>query len=176
MGKWKNGTTKYKTVTNKFATLVVYALTDKGSRSKLTTIVLGPTDSAKLTVAQDAMRSLEAELPGIVTTTDIGAITGIETANPLTVTTPPVQGVPPVPAPVTAPMETPASPVGVPAPSSSNLGKNATTLTEWYQAQGQALPSVGVRAQTYQGLGLGQSSFYTGTAEQNTKLLNALKK
>jgi len=34
-GTFANGTPKYKTVTNKFATLIVYAITDKGSRARL---------------------------------------------------------------------------------------------------------------------------------------------
>jgi hypothetical protein len=54
-------------------------------------------------------------------------------------------------------------------------GLNALTLSEWYQSQGQALPSVSERSVIYERLGLGPSSFYTGTSEQNTKLLNALK-
>lgn len=49
-----------------------------------------------------------------------------------------------------------------------------TTLSAYYASKGQALPSVAQRAQIYQSLGLGQSAYYTGTAEQNTKLLNAL--
>jgi hypothetical protein len=37
------------------------------------------------------------------------------------------------------------------------------------------MPSVSSRAALYQQLGLGQSAYYTGTAEQNTKLLKALQ-
>jgi len=54
-------------------------------------------------------------------------------------------------------------------------GASATTLYEWYQAQGESLPSLASRATIYEELGLGVASFYTGTAEQNTKLLAALK-
>lgn len=72
---------------------------------------------------------------------------------------------------------------GAPAPSAvppsatvnNSAGANATTLAEWYSARGLTLPSVSTRAYVYQGFGLGQAAYYTGTAEQNTKLLAALK-
>lgn len=174
-GTYADGRPKYKTVTNKFAQLVVYALTDKGTRTKLTTIVLGPTDSAKLTVAVNDLRELEQALPGLVTTTDINDITGIATSNPITVSTPPAAGGTPTPAPGAA--VSGQSPTSLPAGvSSANVpGLSAATLTEWYQAQGQALPSVSTRSQIYAQLGLGQAGYYSGTTEQNTKLLAALK-
>lgn len=174
-GAYSNGTPKYKTVTNKFATLTVYALTDKGSRAKLTTIVLGPTNSAKLRVATDDLRVVESELPGLVTTTDINAITGIETAATVTVSTPAASGGASIPAPVTGSSATSATPVSTQAPVMNIAGNNALTLFDWYQAQGQKLPNVATRSELYAELGLGQASYYTGTAEQNTKLLNALK-
>lgn len=227
-GTDKFGNIQYKTVTNKFATLTVYALTDKGSRAKLTTIVLGPTNAAKLTIGQNDLRALETQLPADVTTSDIKEIKGIETAESITVSTPPPvatqqvttqtqqgellpnywnklgitderwnseefdqasknankevyemrlkQGVPfdkalrsAVSVPVTGPV------VSSTVVTQVKAGANATTLYDWYQAQGQNLPSVSVRSQKYAELGLGQASYYTGTAEQNTKLLNALK-
>jgi len=242
-GTYKNGTPKYKSVTNKFATLVVYALTDKGSRAKLTTIVLGPTDSAKLTIGQNDLQALQNALPALVTTTDIKDITGISTTAPVAVSNPQQATPTPVSTPASAPVASgsyyitftfngvtyqrggfetydlargqtsdiyakynpavsivipwkvqqgnpniqqdpkwgvasaPATvPVVTPASSSSaKAGANASTLYEWYQAQGQALPSVAARAQIYAGFGLGQASYYTGTSEQNTKLLAALK-
>lgn len=54
-------------------------------------------------------------------------------------------------------------------------GANATTLSEWYQAQGQTLPSVAQRAITYESLGLGNAKTYIGTGEQNVALLAKLK-
>lgn len=264
-GTYSNGTPKYKTITNKFATLVLYIITDRGTRTKLTTIVLGPVDSARLTVGQNDLRALETSLPKLVTTSNVNDISGIETANPITITTPP-QVVEPVmqtqveegvdtgwrfysfsvngeeylevlpwagniPTGHTmlskdeylkrknamlqsnptrwkaffdsfaqseklalgggksglvikdgVPMNTDNAsvPNTVPVVSSSKpttikSAANATTLSEWYQAQGRSLPSVGERSVTYEGLGLGPRSYYTGTAEQNTKLLNALK-
>lgn len=175
-GTRADGTAIYKNVTNKFATLTLYALTDKGTRAKLTTIVLGPTNSAKLVVAQTDLRTLETQLPSLVATSDINEIKGIETASPVTVSTPPSAGGTPVPVPNTANSGKPAPVSNTTTPSTAVLGAGATTLYEWYTAQGQALPSVQTRSQTYQALGLGQASFYTGTAEQNTRLLDALKK
>ena len=220
-GTFSNGTPKYKTVTNKFATLVVYALTDKGSRAKLTTIILGPTDSAKLTVAQYDLRTLEGELPALVTTTDIKEISSIQTTKPIIITAPPTP-TPEAPAP-RAPVPEGINPLwwelneiikdreeflvrrsennytlrrGViiventnkPVPQFSTApavsgavatapksGANATTLFEWYAAQGRELPSVAARSVVYASLRLGVEGYYTGTAEQNTKLLNALK-
>lgn len=308
-GTYQNGLPKYKTVTNKFATLILYAITDKGSRAKLATIVLGPTDSTKLTVTQNDISAIETQLPALVTTTNINDITGIKTNVPITtvpVDVPGVQNVPmatsaqvdtdpthkfdkytgklnpyyvapttpavynkapesitiadlmaagftaeqanrliggdnhdngpnyvahygglqnaadalhytpavintPVSAPSTintagayqieksntpsgteliyyppgTPVNTALKAPGAPAASSTiptasiigpvKNGSTATTLSAWYTANGQALPSVSARAATYQSLGLGQASFYTGTAEQNTKLLAALK-
>lgn len=235
-GTYSNGNPKYKTVVNKFATLTVYALTDKGSRAKLTTIILGPVDSARLTVGQNDLRTLETELPAIVTTTDVNEITGIvnkkgevnvkekDKVEPAPVKTEntvivseggynfavghapdnsrvTVDDVPfikrngelfresdgakavvgtqkPVNNPTagqTASVPAPTPPVSASSVSGNKPGANATTLFEWYQAQGQSLPSVSARANIYEGLGLGPKSYYTGTAEQNTKLLNALK-
>lgn len=51
----------------------------------------------------------------------------------------------------------------------------ASTLYDYYQARGQSLPSLSERGVLYEKLGLGSASYYTGTAEQNTKLLNALQ-
>ncbi len=242
-GTTKAGVPTYKTVVNKFATLVVYALTDKGSRAKLTTIVLGPTDSASLTVGQNDLQALQNSLPSIVTTTDIKDITGIQTTTPIAITPPttttPVASSMQAPAAVTTgtwwvwfnfggtsfqrgPFDSQASaraqgtdiyakydpgvtsvitfntvqgnpgkqvdprwnstsvPASAPVVSSVGTGStkpgaNATTLSEWYSAHGWALPTVQIRATLYQDFGLGQASYYTGTAEQNTNLLNALK-
>lgn len=242
-GTYANGTPKYKTVTNKFATLVVYALTDKGSRAKLTTIVLGPTNSAKLTIIQDDLQELQNELPKLVTTNDINEITGIETVAPVEVTTPGAEtgidtegekreywvkwkafdgefkigpftnrkaadfaegqmeteyreikkrvsswaivteepnlpewkGIEKENATISTPVPVTVPVVNQIGSNAAKLGANAKTLYEWYQAQGQTLPSVSARSKIYEGLGLGPASYYTGTAEQNTRLLNALK-
>lgn len=67
-------------------------------------------------------------------------------------------------------------PVAQPTPTPVvKKGANASNLSEWYSANGQALPNISSRATLYQQYGLGQASYYTGTAEQNTNLLNKLK-
>lgn len=264
-GYYKNGQPKYKTVTNKFATLILYILTDKGSRTKITSVVLGPVDSARLQVGANDITALEKELPKLVTTQDVNEINTIFSDTPTDV----VQN---EPAPVEEVWQEPAegedtgyrfysftvngeeylevlpwvgniptghTPItqntylqkstamiaanparwkpffeqqyknnanaftggksgfyikdGVPyhsedvfvsatAPAVSSGSKattvtpaNATTLSAWYQAQGKSLPSVQVRAELYEKYGLGSRSYYTGTAEQNTRLLSALK-
>lgn len=53
--------------------------------------------------------------------------------------------------------------------------QNAKTLSEFYSTRGQSLPSLSKRGEIYESLGLGKASYYTGTSEQNTRLLNALK-
>jgi len=50
----------------------------------------------------------------------------------------------------------------------------ANTLYEYYQSQGQSLPSVQDRSKIYESSGLGSAIDYQGTAQQNTALLNAL--
>lgn len=52
----------------------------------------------------------------------------------------------------------------------------ASTLYEYYTNKGQALPSLQDRSKLYEQYGLGSSSSYGGTAEQNTSLLNTLLK
>ncbi len=170
------GAPKYKTVVNKFATLNLYVLTDKGVRSKISTIVLGPTNSAKLTIGINDIREVETSLPALVTTSDINEIKGIETAQSVTVSTPRVDGGTSVPVLDTGSVVTSASPVSTPASVTAVAGNNALTLFDWYRAQGLSLPSVEQRSYQYESLGLGQKTFYTGTAEQNSKLLAALKR
>ena len=174
-GSNKDGTPKYKTVTNKFATLNVYALTEKGTRAKLTTVVLGPTNSAKLILGVNEVRALEAKLPSLVTTTKISDIVGIETDEDKASTQEENAGGTSAPAPDTAVSGQPASGGNTPIAGATVPGITATTLSGWYSARGQALPSVSVRSLFYEEFGLGQRTFYTGTAEQNAKLLEALK-
>lgn len=49
------------------------------------------------------------------------------------------------------------------------------TLFDYYAGQGQALPTLSARAQTYQTAGLGQANAYTGSADQNNALLSYLQ-
>lgn len=267
------GNPRYKTLTNKFATLTIYVLTDKGARAKIATIILGPVDAVKFNPNQNTLRLLENQIQSSIFTKSISDIKSVETKEPITITTPKdaTNNTPVIKQPsqnqnqttqqqVTLPSQntaaakpkydlsaavvvtnqeqleqykklgwdirsnpnsnssalavppltvTPdnfAKSIGVPnerinqqtgeiinpttaeiaafnsmfytvTPTSSGTkpGVNASNLSEWYQANGQSLPSISQRSNIYQSLGLGQASFYTGTAEQNTKLLNALK-
>ncbi len=51
-----------------------------------------------------------------------------------------------------------------------------TTLYEFYTGIGATLPSIPARAKVYENFGLGSAASYTGTAAQNTALLNLLVK
>lgn len=52
----------------------------------------------------------------------------------------------------------------------------AHTLKEWYSALGEELPNPAIRAGLYYMHGLGGLTTYVGTAEQNNRLLVALKR
>jgi len=185
-----SGRPKTRTIINKWAVLDLYILTDKGTRSKIKSIVLGPTDAAKFRPDTSTLAAVSQVIPQ-------SAIT-LNTSDILSV-------VPNDPKPVTA--ENFARAIGVPeeridqktgeiiqptaaeiaaynyqfsntppaSPVVNKSASNAGTLFEWYAAQGQKLPPISQRAQLYQSLGLGQASLYVGTAEQNMKLLSKLK-
>lgn len=50
----------------------------------------------------------------------------------------------------------------------------ASTLLEYYKSKGQGLPTIDERAKTFEQAGLGKSSDYLGTRDQNISLLNRL--
>jgi len=52
--------------------------------------------------------------------------------------------------------------------------REATSLTEYYQLRGEVKPSIATRGELYERLGLGAALFYIASAEQNSKLLDAL--
>ena len=203
----KDGTPKYRTIVNKFAVLHLYIVNDKGNRTKIGTVTLGPTDSLKFNPSQTDIGKIEIAVKTTATTSNIAEVQKI--APPV-----PAQQTPPLALPISAPQvnkpTAPAAPLvitpvtaadvntaamlGVPldtykqqqaqataapataAPATApKPGLNANTLYEWYTANGQTLPTVSARSLIYAGFGLGQASYYTGTAEQNAKLLAALK-
>lgn len=220
-GTYSNGTAKFKTVTNKFAVLIIYALTDKGVRSKLTQITLGPTNSAKLAVTQNYLSDLAADLPSLVIEDDDDNVSNITTPGSdnkedemtneeryeviydpkkerwsvddkktgktkyyskradafkaAKQTDPGENAVGPKAGTGSGSSSSTTPKSGGSTKPTAKAGAGATTLAEWYKAQGQSLPSVSSRSKIYEGFGLGKASLYTGTAEQNTKLLNALK-
>ncbi len=272
-GSNKDGTTKYKSVLNKFAVADLYILTDKGTRSKLTSIILGPTDainfqpnqSALLSIAQSVSKNVvtsntdnisavasntpTASLPAIPTLvvytvapapdrkfplppgattpefsmqpnghgglvnaekTDMQDLLGagndvyavytivrdaLGTRDEATINSAILNwarnvtpyeadqmkvfyrgGVATVSPPAPPPQQETAEPTPAPANPSLPAGAQiATTLSNFYGALGMQLPNLDTRGRLYESLGLGQTSFYTGTAEQNAKLLGALK-
>lgn len=300
----KDGTAKYKTVVNKFAVANIFIINDKGARSKITTIVLGPTDAVNFQPGQDAVSSIEDALHSAISSTSLGDVSHIVVPPGTTTDTaasaqdpqkPDKTPIPKAPVPDlypvgtvlrgttpansagdifytfrfqgndtwvwgdtfhgegaygnlttaqvlakgvstgSAPAPAPSAPVSsysgvsivdylrsagmasdydsraalaaqhgitgysgapdqntqllailrsgsTPAPSApstpvptTHAGASANSLSEWYSANGQALPSLASRAQTYQSAGLGSASLYAGTAEQNTRLLQYLK-
>lgn len=265
-GTYQNGQPKFKTVVNKFAVMDLFILTDRNTRTKLTTIVLGPTDAVKFQPNSNDLNLLNDEIPKTITTSNINEISNINVNSSInmeeqTQNKVPIYGDPmeedkdtgfrfykfevnnetyfePLPwvgnIPVGYTMITKQEYLdqelllsatqperwkgffeqnrkryptafssgvsgyvirdGVPyyvgngsvndtinsvtsASSNGNKpGSKALTLSEWYQLQGQSLPPVSIRSEEYERLGLGPRSYYTGTAEQNTRLLNALKK
>lgn len=174
-GVTATGAPKYRTVVNKFAQLNLYILTDRGVRTKITTVTLGPTDSAKFTVGVNDIKSIESAIPELVFTKDINEITGIETINSVTVSTPAAASGTSAPAPLTGPVVTSAAVASTQRPTALVVGINALTLFDWFGARGRAVPPMEERAATYARYGLGNAAYYSGTVEQNTKLLNLYK-
>lgn len=102
-GYSSNGTPKYKTIINKFATVDLYILTDKGQRVKFKTIILGPVDSVKFSVSTQVLTQVDSALKTLVSTSNIIDIKGLETIAPITITTPKITTpAPALPAPVVA--------------------------------------------------------------------------
>lgn len=243
----KDGTPRYKTVTNKFAICDVYVFTSRNVRSKIQTIVLGPTDAVAFQPNQNEIQSLEIGLRENLTTREIAEVVptaapavvkpkseivmrfetlglrefGLEkmaeieerAADPgasFAVITAPFgssggfnPGDPSLMRDIAQKIESikmlraegikisfpnTARRLGVPefaeaddpgrggvsTRTSDDLNtqlRNAKTLSEWYSLQGKPLPSVAERGAIYEAFGLGQAVWYTGTAEQNIKLL-----
>ena len=61
------------------------------------------------------------------------------------------------------------------ASSLSEAAFAARSLSEFYEAMGRTLPSLAVRGQIYDALGLGLAAAYRGAPDQNAGLLKALK-
>lgn len=61
-------------------------------------------------------------------------------------------------------------------PTFNAIAANAANLYEYFSAFGKVLPEIASRAELYQWFGLGAASTYTGTAEQNNRLLVELKR
>lgn len=175
-GTYASGKPKYKTVTNKFAKVKLYMVKEPGQRVKIGEIVLGPTNAATLNPSQRELSDLAQAIHSDILTTDIREIAAIESPQEIIVETPQLiageSNLTPQPASVGVADEEAVFNVAAP----SYVGQDARNLYEWYTARGEELPPVQERSQIYEDLGLGLAAFYTGTAEQNTKLLAGLKK
>ena len=90
-GYFTNGQPKYRTVTNKFATLNVYILNEKNNRTKIATVVLGPVNAASFSPTAQEIQIAEQQIKANITTTDVEEIQQIVTTQPVVVETPPAQ-------------------------------------------------------------------------------------
>lgn len=247
----RDGSPKYRTVINKFAVAYIYVRTEKGSQTKITTLVLGPVDSVRFQAANVDIQAVATSVQqNIITpaTEVIAAPTTRSATNREKMThygvslykgeegriayyerggfafvggaggiTDPqnipnilgftIDEIPPFPGknqeelikaglidiargkrdytaeglaghldeyvrnefPEKQALEIVEE---KPTPATPAVAKN---LYEYYKAHEQSLPSVEERSKLYEQLGLGQAAYYTGTAEQNTKLLIALQ-
>ena len=259
----KDGTARYRTVVNKFAVLNLYAITERNTKTKLSTIILGPTDAVQFRPDNNTLGAVESSVKSSVLTTDPGEISSVQlptnsAANQGTQANTPTPTIvntkddaalqaevarltkirddllkaqqqqvsAPAPAPVlkaysygagntsgvlqatsledairqasaygevksingvplataraqesSKPTVTPpvaAAPVATAPARAATCG--ASNLSEYFGIKGQSLPGISARSVMYEGFGLGQASFYAGTAEQNAKLLDALKR
>jgi len=84
-GYFTSGAPKYKTVTNKFAQLKIYVITEKGTRTNIATVTLGPVNSAVFNPSGAEITLAEQEIKSNITTTDISEIKTIETTQPIAV-------------------------------------------------------------------------------------------
>lgn len=84
-GHHADGSPKYKTVINKFAVLSVYLVTEKGTRTKIRSVTLGPTDVVKFNPSAGQLGSIESAVKGSIVTSDVSEIQKIVTQSPLAV-------------------------------------------------------------------------------------------
>lgn len=85
------GVPLYRTIINKFAVLNIFIMTDRLSRAKISSIILGPTDAVKLQPKTNELKNIEASIKQDLFTSNVADITGIQTAQPITITAPPIQ-------------------------------------------------------------------------------------
>lgn len=282
VGQNKNGSAKMKTIVNKFAVMDIYLAKEDGGRTKLKTIVLGPTNALNFQPTTTDLTGLSARISKDLITSNTDEISVVATNTPTSIVAPSAGGtgtsgevqaeqqqepapagyiripqgtqvfdvqtgaylftagagamvqeaqtisdgrggfttkgysfkyppgyIPPIasrveggvvstpqvaqssqgasiPSSTEAPRESTqvqSGPIGTQQPTITigatktlpQAALSASSLYEFYTAQGLSLPSLSTRAALYQSLGLGQATFYAGTAEQNTKLLQKLK-
>lgn len=269
-GYHKNGEPKYRTVINKFAVMNLFIKTDQNTKTKISSIVLGPTDAVKFQPVSNDLASVESAIRADISAPAVSSIQAINT--PQGVATVATAVVPPTAAVTAAAPKPQANLIGrylvardgfdgnvykvkngkiysimpsdflltqaekisagnfgaqanaaipklkeyginvetmervqffdtivpgesgptrsepfeqffniagsvtpAPAEATASPALAANTLYEYYTALGLTLPSVEERSKLYESLKLGQAAYYTGTAEQNAKLLTALQ-
>lgn len=194
----KKGNPKYKSVVNKFATLNVKIKTAQGSFTSLASINLGPVDSVKFS-------GESIDLNSIINNVQQTIVAPQAVVNKtITYTEPPKSSITYAPLEAylnknglatdsdslielfkefTEANHDENQLLGA---VSGDLIYNKSerikkayahegTLRDYFNSKSQQLPSIQDRATLYEQLGLGQASYYLGTAEQNIKMLNALK-
>ncbi len=198
-GVSKVGKPIYKKITNRFAVIDIFVFTSRNVRSKIDTIILGPTDSYTLQISTEQLSSLAETIKKSMITTKTEDIQKIITTTPTQIISPtaaapaapaPAAVVQPAPPPAAAVAPTPVVEVPVPtiaAPvviefrvsdifASTNPNRlAATSISEFFDPNRVKYPTVEQRSKMYEAFGLGPASWYTGTAEQNVKLLAELK-
>lgn len=87
-GTNQDGTPKLKTVHNKFAVLNIFVSNSRGVKTKVESIGLGPTDAIRLQPTETQISFMVNSLKNNLASRDLNDVTGIATANPITVTTP----------------------------------------------------------------------------------------
>lgn len=96
VGTYSNGQPRYKTITNKFAVLYLYIATDKGTRTKIATVNVGPVNSVNFQPNSNDLNAVAGRLQTVATTQDPSVIKTVISSQPI-VTTPPVATQPPLP-------------------------------------------------------------------------------
>jgi hypothetical protein len=88
VGTNKNGTAKMKTIVNKFAVLDLYIPKDDGGRSKLKTIVLGPTNALSFQPTANDLAAIASVVTQNVVTTNTDDISVVASNTPTSVVAP----------------------------------------------------------------------------------------
>jgi len=244
-GLTQKGVPKYKTVTNKFAEVIIYVLTEKSVRTKIASVVLGPVDATAFTPDINRLNTLAEDIKKNIVTSNIKEVGTIETTQPITIVQPAAPAAAPaakelqhyflywpaamsyfidgvlVPSNVSrsdalfaarqrypdiidsgdssapagaagrtqaesaaksavaaAPAPAPTAPAApsVAIPASNNPNKcAASTIAKFFDVNSLKYPTVAERGKLYEAFGLGPANWYTGSAEQNVKLLAELK-
>lgn len=85
VGYYKNGNPKYKTITNKWAVMNLYAFGSRGQKTKLDTIILGPINAATFNPSQGDMTAMEGRLKDNILAKSFADVTVMRSDYPLTV-------------------------------------------------------------------------------------------